>query len=274
MLFQITEHLFDPHSTPVKLQGHTQIRQIGSQTPGFFLTDLPMHQQVDRVNLLGRQTATSQPDALTGFVDVTTECLPAALLIEPNTCIGFLAQDIEPMPSIQLAQDCHRAKFAVSDQKNSCSCGDQLAHIGQQSQMLSGSTVSFDVLDPGPGNRDGPFPIGQTDNQQLMSKANLGAIYDQTDFSQMPELSFQPLPSDGFVPFPYSDSRIVQQPAQSPGGTQQFGWSGFLPCNSAQTNRPALINTDDQPDKIADLGNPLTGSQFPNSANSKYHRVG
>jgi hypothetical protein len=99
-----------------------------------------------------------------------------------------------------------------------------------------------------------------------MPKANLAAIDDQTDFSQMSELSFQPLSSDGFVPFPNSDGGVIQQPAQSPGGTQQLGWTGDLPGNAAQTYRPALIDTRDQPDHIADLGNPLPGSQFLNSA--------
>jgi hypothetical protein len=99
-----------------------------------------------------------------------------------------------------------------------------------------------------------------------MPKANLAAIDDQTDFSQMPDLSFQPLSSNGCVPFPYSDGGVIQQPAQSPGGTQQLGWTGDLPGNPAQTYRPALIDPSDQPDNIADLGDTLPRSQFLNSA--------
>src|SRR3990170_6434533 len=144
MLFEITKHLISPHSAPVASQGDTPIRQIGGQTPGFFLPDLPMDQQVGRVNLLGGQTASSQPDALTGLAEVTTEGLPATFFIEPDPSIAFLAQGIEPTPFVQLAQDRHSAKFAVSDQENGCTSGDQLEHIGQQSQLLMGTAVSSD----------------------------------------------------------------------------------------------------------------------------------
>ncbi len=127
--------------------------------------------------------------------------------------------------------------------------------------------MSSDTLDPGPGDGDGSLPVRQTDDQQLMPKANLGAIDDQPDFSHMPELCFQPLPSDGLVPFPYSDGGVIQQPAQPPGCTQQLGWTRDLPGNAAQTHRPALINADHQPDKVAYLSNSLARSQFLNPMN-------
>jgi hypothetical protein len=266
MFFQVTESFLDPHSATIKSQSHSRVGQIGGQAPGFFLADFPMHQQVDRINFTGGQISSSQPEILTGLMDVTTERLPTASFIEPDTGSGFLAQDIEPIPFVQLTQERYRAKFAVSDQKNSRLCGDQLANIGQQSQLLPGAAVSSGVFDPGPGNWDGSFPVLQTDDQQLMTKANFAAIDDQTDFSQMPELSFQPLSSDGFVLFPNSDGGVIQQPAQAPGGTQQLGWTGDLPGNAAQTHRPALIDASDQPDHIADLGDPLPRSQFLNSA--------
>src|SRR4030065_2269251 len=254
MFFQVTEHLFDPHSSSVISQGHTSIGQIGGQAPGLFFASLPMHQQVDRVDLLGGQTASSQPDTLTRPVDVTTEGLPTTLFVEPDPSIGFLAQNIEPMPAIQLAQDRHSAEFAVSDQKNSRSNRDRLTHIGQQSQLLGSRAVSSDVFDPGPGNRDGSFSVCQANDQQLMTKANLGAIDDQPNFSHVPELCSQPLPGDGLVPFSYADGRVVQKSAQPSGSAQQLGWAGYLPCNAAQMHRPALIDPDDQPDEIADLG--------------------
>ena len=89
MFFQVTEHFFDPHSAAIKAQRHSQVRQIGGQTPGFFLADFPMHQQVDRVDLLDRQIASSQPNALTGLLDVTAERLPTTAFIEPDPSIPF-----------------------------------------------------------------------------------------------------------------------------------------------------------------------------------------
>src|SRR3990172_9455303 len=126
------------------------------------------------------------------------------------------------MPLIQLPQDRYRAKFTISNQKYGPSAGHQFTHISQQSQLFPSTTVAFDVFDPGPGDGDCPFSISQAYNQQLMPETNLGAIDHQMDLSQVPELSFQPDPSNGFVPFPYSNGRVIQQSAQSPGGTHQL----------------------------------------------------
>jgi hypothetical protein len=98
-----------------------------------------------------------------------------------------------------------------------------------------------------------------------MPKADLSAVYDQADFSQILELGLQPQPSDGLVPFSHSDGRVIQQPAQAPDRTQQLGWTWDLPRNPAQAHRPALIDTDDQPGKIANLGISLSRTQFLNS---------
>src|SRR3990172_194708 len=267
MFFEIAKHLFSPHPASVIAQGHLPIRQIGGQAPrtkyvrGFFLTDLPMNQQVGGVDLLGGQIASSQPDTLTGLVDVTTEGLPARVVIKPDQAIGFLAQDIPPTPLIQLPQDRHCPKFAVSDQENGGSFGNQLANIGQQSQLLIGAAVPFDVFDPGPDDGEGPFPVRQAHDQQLMPKADLSAIHNQTDLSQISKLPFQPLPGDGFVPFPYPDGGISQQPAQAAGHAQQLSRARNLSGNPAQTHRSALKDPNDQPDEVTGLGDPLTRSQ-------------
>ncbi len=101
-----------------------------------------MDQQVDRVNLFGSQIAATQPEALTGTLNEISKGAPTLNFIEPEQRITFLTQDIAPTPAIQLAQDRHRAKFTVSDQENSRATGDQLLHIGQQGQLLSGAAVS------------------------------------------------------------------------------------------------------------------------------------
>ena len=65
MFLEIAEHFFDPHSAAITAQSHLPVRQIGGQAPGLFLADLPVNQQVGRVNLFDRQIASSQPDTLT-----------------------------------------------------------------------------------------------------------------------------------------------------------------------------------------------------------------
>lgn len=168
------------------------------------------------------------------------------------------------MPLIQLTQSSYRAKFTVSNQENGSSDRDQFAYISHQSQLFPGAAIAFDVFDPGPGNGDGPFAISQTHDQQLMPETNLGAVHNQMDFTQIPELSFQPHPSDGFVPFSYSNSGVIQQPAQSPGRTHQLGQTWDLACNPAQTDRAALVEANDQPGEVANLGNSLIWTQFLN----------
>ena len=133
-----------------------------------------MDQQIDRINLLGGQATSSQPDTLPGFLDPAPEGSPTVSFIEPEQGIGILTQNIEPPPVIQLSQDGHSAEFAVTDQKNGCSFGDQLANISQQSQLLAGRAVSLDMLDPGPGDGNSSFAIGQAHDQQLMPETNLG----------------------------------------------------------------------------------------------------
>ena len=264
MFFEIAIHFFDPHSAGVEPQGHLPIGQIGGQAPGLFFANLPVNEQMGWINLLGRQIALTQPNTSPRLIDITSEGLPSATLIEPDACVSFLAQNIEPMPAIQLSQDGHRAKFAVSDQKGGSSNRDQAANISQQGQLFSGTTVSSSVFDPGPGDWDGSFAISQTDDQQLVSKANLRAIHNQTDLSQIAELGFQPLSCNWLVPLPNSDSSVVQQPAQAAGGAQQLGRPGNLASDPAQANRTTLINPDKQPDKVAYLCDPLSRSQFLN----------
>ena len=210
MFFEITVHFFDPHSASVTPQGGLPIRQIGGQAPGLLFADLPVNQQVGRINLFDGQISPAQPDTLTGLEDSTPEFLPTPALTEPDTRVGFLTQNGEPAPVIQLSQDRHRPKFAISGQKNGCSSWDQAANVSQQGHLLECAAMPSNVFDPSPGDRDGPLAISQSDDQQLMPETNLGAIHNQPDLSQVAKLGFQPLPREGLVPFPYSNGRVVQ----------------------------------------------------------------
>jgi site-specific DNA recombinase len=256
---------FNPHPATIISQGHAQIRQIGGQAPRLFLADFPIDQQVGWIDLLGCQFASPEPDTLTGPLDETAEGLPTLLRVEKNPAVAFLAQDIEPSPLIELTQDCHSTKFTVSYQENGRFGGDQLANIGQQGQLLISATVPADVFDPSPGNGNGSFSVGQTDDQQLMSKSDLSTIHDQTDLSRMSKLPLQPFPGDGFVPGPDPYGWVSQQSTKAPVYTQQLCRTGNLSGNPAQTDRTALKDPDDQPDKVASLSNALIGAQVLNS---------
>ncbi len=152
-----------------------------------------MSQQVDPIDLVAGQIACSEPKALTSLLNLAAESLPACLFREPQTGIGLLTQNIEPRLAVQLSQDWDRAKFTVAHQENGRSSRDQSAHIGQQGQLFASTAVSSDILDPGPGDGDRPFAVGQTNDQQLMSETDLGAVHNQADFTQMMKLRCWPL---------------------------------------------------------------------------------
>jgi hypothetical protein len=140
------------HSAFIELHRHLQVRQVSGQTPRIFFSDLPMNQQVDRINLFGGQISVSQPNTLSGLLNITADCLPATLFDEPNACISFLTQDIEPMPLVQPAQDRNRAKSTVSEQENSVYNREQGMDERQQGRLFPGCAMPFDMLDPGPCN--------------------------------------------------------------------------------------------------------------------------
>jgi hypothetical protein len=190
----------DPHPASVIGQSHAPIGQIGCQAPELFFADFPMRQQAHRVDLALCQLARTQPNALTGFLTEAAKVLPTLLFMQPHLGIGFLPQNVEPLPGIQLAQDFHQPELGVANQENRSSFGEQLANIGQQSQLLPSSTMAAHMFRPSPGNRNGAFPIGQADDQQLMTKPYFRPIHDQTNLSKVHKLGFQQLTRNRLIP--------------------------------------------------------------------------
>jgi hypothetical protein len=126
-----------------------------------------MNQQFDRINFFGGQISVSQPNTLSGLLNITAKCLPATLFVEPNACISFLTQDIEPMPLVQLAQSHQIGKSTVSEQENSISSREQGVDERQQGQLFPGCAMPFDMLDPGPCNANSPFSVKHLEKKEL-----------------------------------------------------------------------------------------------------------
>src|SRR5665648_432006 len=97
-----------------------------------------------------------------------------------------------------------------------------------------------------------------------MSITNFRTIHDQTDLSQTTPLGLQPLLCDRPVPIPDTDGRIIQEAAQTTSQAYLLCPSGYLPGYLAEVNRTAFINTNHQPHKVADLGDPGFRLQFTN----------
>ena len=119
--------------------------------------------------------------------------------------------------------------------------------------------------DPGPGDRDGSFTVGQSDEQQLMSTASLGTIHNQTDPCQTMKLRSQLCSGNRLVPHPHPDSWIAQQSAQSPNSTQELSFSRHLSGNLAQGHRLALVDLHQHPDEVTHLSDPFSRSMLLNS---------
>jgi len=153
MFFEITKHLFDPATPPIKAQSQAFIGQVGGQAPRFLFAALPMDQQVDTEDVIASQITSAQPETLSWFLDEAAEGLPTLCFSEPQTGIRFLAQDIEPTPAFHLSQHAYSTEFTVTDQENGGPSRDQGVYISQQSQLLDCTTMTSDMPDPGPGYR-------------------------------------------------------------------------------------------------------------------------
>src|SRR5271157_128991 len=154
VFFEVSKHLFDPHPSAIISHGQVGIRQIGGETPRFLFANLPVNQNGHRIHFLLGQIRFWKPSGLSSLLNKASQIFPARLLVEPQSGITFLAQDIEPMPYIELPEYENRAKFAVSDQKNGCFQRDQTADILQQLHLPLARAVTANVWDPSPGNRN------------------------------------------------------------------------------------------------------------------------
>jgi len=162
--FQITEHFLDPHSASVGLQSHLPVRQVRSQAPRFIFPNFPVCQQVHLIDLGLRQPSFPQPHTPARLFHPTPKITPFRLPRKTHVRTTFLAQNVIPMPSIQLLQHFHGSKFTVTNQHNSDTFGQQASNICQQRQMGLRCGMTFDMLHPGPGNRNRTFTVSQTDD--------------------------------------------------------------------------------------------------------------
>jgi hypothetical protein len=98
-----------------------------------------------------------------------------------------------------------------------------------------------------------------------MSGADLSAIHDQADLAKVSKLRCQPFSSDRFIPGSNPDGGVTQEPSQASNCAQELGSSRYFASNSAHSDRTTLVDPNQQPDKVSNLGDPLVRSQFSNS---------
>ncbi len=247
MTFQVTKHFFDPHSVGVSLQ-ESFADQEGSW-PGTKVhlpqlssapTSSPDRSWIVSANL---SPATYSGQA---FPPSSQNHRHVRLPKKTNMRTTFLAQNIVPMPTFQLFQHFHRPKFAVANQQNGDSSGQKASDIRQQSQLGIRCAMPFSMLDPCPGNRDGAFPISQTDDQQLMCKTNFGPIHNQPYLLKMFWLAFPTncaqLAHTMFRTFTIG---LARNRLRRWIKLSSFASPGILPAIRLKAYRTALMNADD-----------------------------
>src|SRR6266487_309027 len=125
--------------------------------------------------------------------------------------------------------------------------------------------MSSNVFDPTPDNGHRSTAVGQTDHQQLMTKANLRSIHDQPHFADPLQLRLQPGLGNRFVPAAHIDRLVRQKTAQTPHRTHILRWTHDFASDPTEVHRMTMIDPDHQPDKVLNLGDPLLRPQFTNS---------
>jgi hypothetical protein len=116
-----------------------------------------------------------------------------------------------------------------------------------------------------PGNRDSTFPVSQTDDQQLMRKANFGSIHNQPYLLKTTGLTCQPAPSNRLVPISNINRRVGQKSAQALYQAEQLRFTRNFARNPAKAYRTTLMNPDDQPGEVLEAGFPFHRLQLSNS---------
>jgi len=207
-------------------------------------------------------------------VDHSAKALPATPLSEFDLMVSLLAQNIPPLPGLQLTDDFHGAKLAISHQQDRYTWRDQLPQIGQQSQLFGGGAMSFGAPDPGPGDGNSPAAVGNGDDQKLVVETDpsglsplgrsLGAIGDQADFAYRGGHGLKGSSGNGFIPFSHPHRWVGQETAQASGDAEQLGWAWDLVGDLGQVNRSALVDTYDQPSEGPQPGESLMRSQLLN----------
>ena len=150
--FHITKHFFNPHAASISPQSHLSVGQIGCQSPRLFLSDFPVNQQVDQIDMLFCQPAFAQPDTAPCFFNPAAKVVPIGLMRQTNVRRGLLPQNRLPTPLIQLLKHRHRAKFSVSHQQNSHAFRQKTINVRQQGQLDFSRAMPTSIGYPTPGN--------------------------------------------------------------------------------------------------------------------------
>jgi len=133
--FQVAKHFFNPHAPRISFQGFPQRRQVGGQQPGFFFAQFPVRQDVGRVSMQLGQLPLAQPEALASLGQHTSQSDPRRLIVFAHQMAAFLAQNILPLPLIQLFQHLNRSKFRVSQHQHMRILWQELMDVVQQGQL-------------------------------------------------------------------------------------------------------------------------------------------
>src|SRR5215831_8196645 len=125
MLFQVAEHLLNPHPQTVELDRCLRTQQVGCQIPGFCLPRLPMQDQMSRIRTGPGQQDTAPPNTHPGLEWKTIHALPSGRSARQDQMMPRLPQGIIPAPEMQIFNQQRVVELAVADQTDLNSKGQQ-----------------------------------------------------------------------------------------------------------------------------------------------------
>src|ERR1035437_9873899 len=94
------------------------------------------------------QLPLTQPEALTGLSKQASQRDPGRLIVFSHQMTAFLAQNILPMPLIELFEHFYPSKFRVSQHQNMRIGWQELVNIAQQSQLPPTGAVTTTAAHP------------------------------------------------------------------------------------------------------------------------------
>jgi hypothetical protein len=110
---------------------------------------------------MGRRT----PDTLLNTLNEIFYSLLVCLLIGPQACIAFLAQNMELLPLLQLPQNRKCSQIRCLQSQKRAHFRQQGSHVPKQADLLFAFTVSTNSLDPYLGDWHHSALVRQTDYQ-------------------------------------------------------------------------------------------------------------
>ena len=126
----VSEHFLRPHAPGIGALCEPGGGVVGRQEPRFDFPLLPVGEKIGAIGMALSQQDVGNPPRVSRIADETVESLSLSFPLLDEVA-SLLTERIPPSPRVQLAQDIHGPKLAISDQRDGCFFGDERVDIAQ-----------------------------------------------------------------------------------------------------------------------------------------------